>query len=78
MKTRFCSINRKKQSLLFAVILLLISLLGSFAQVSSLQSASSEDERLEAIYFRVEPNFQKHFIVSGRANAYNLEKLAGS
>ena len=64
--------RRKKQFLLFAVILLLISLLGSFALVSSLQSASPEDERLEAIYFQVEPNFQKHFIVSGRPHLMEL------
>lgn len=63
---------RKKQFLLFAVILLLISLLGSFALVSSLQSASPEDERLEAIYFQVEHNFQKHFIVSGRPHLMEL------
>ena len=64
--------RRKKQFLLFAVILLLISLLGSFALISTLQSAPTEDAHLEAIYFPVEPNFQKHFIVSGRPHLMEL------
>ena len=64
--------RRKKQFLIFAVILLLISLLGSFALISTLQSASPENEHLEAIYFPVEPKFQKHFIVEGRPHLMEL------
>ncbi|HCH20922.1 MAG TPA: hypothetical protein DEX33_05900 [Cellvibrionales bacterium] len=73
IETKVLQFNRRKKLfLIFAVILLLVSLLGSIVFISSLQSESLEDEHLEAIYFRVEPRFQKHFIVAGRPHLIEL------